>query len=165
MNVLKPHLRITIETLLGSGTSAPRDRTAHGGRSQDHPPLQRALDAKSPGVATGSDVVADQTPPPRPPAIDGAPTPPATAPVAPTVSTVTPSACEPHRAWIEAQVAARAQCDEHLPRARGRARLWASVQLGEALRREAARRARRSGSTCWSFCPARKRRSTTGRVR
>jgi len=44
--------------------------------------------------ATGSDDRVEQTPPPRPPG-----------PAPNTEPRVTPSACEPHRAWIEAQVA------------------------------------------------------------
>jgi hypothetical protein len=48
--------------------------------------------SNSPGVATGSEAVRSQIPPPRPPAV----------PVTPAVFTT--SACEPYRAWIEAQV-------------------------------------------------------------
>lgn len=49
--------------------------------------------ANSPGVATGPEAAGGQIPPPRPPA-----------PGAKAPALATPSACEPHRAWIEAQV-------------------------------------------------------------
>mgnify|MGYP001168654630 CR=1 FL=1 len=95
---MKAHLRTTIQTLLDRGTThreiARRtgiDRKTIGGYA-------RAM-ANSPGVATGSEAQAGQIPPPRPPA-------PADAPVTTPRSTApqTPSACEPNRAWIEAQV-------------------------------------------------------------
>ena len=89
MNVLKSHLRITIETLLASGTSQ-REIERRTGVSRK---TIRRYAANSPGVATGSAAAADQMPPPRPPALDSFRWSPAT------------SACEPHRAWIEAQVA------------------------------------------------------------
>jgi transposase len=96
VNVLKSHLRITIETLLKSGTSQREieRRTAVSRktiRRYAAAIAARAAAANSPGVATGSDETessADQMPPPRPPAF---------APAS--------SACEPHRAWIEQQVA------------------------------------------------------------
>jgi transposase len=92
VNVLKPHLRTTIETLLASGTSqheiARRTGVAHKTIRRYH----RALAANSPGVATGSEPATGQTPPPRPPGMADATT------------AVATSACEPYRAWIEAQV-------------------------------------------------------------
>lgn len=75
---MKPHLRITIETLLTSGTSQHEIARRTG---VDRKTIRRyAARANSPRVATG---------------LDGAESPsrPAAA-----------SACEPHRAWIETQV-------------------------------------------------------------
>ena len=84
---MKPHLRITIETLLRGGATQREIARRTG---VDRKTIRRVAEAAtSPGVATGSDGDPGQTPPPRPPA-----------PVAPK----TPSACEPHRAWIETQV-------------------------------------------------------------
>jgi len=96
---LKPYLRTTIETLLASGTSqheiARRTGVAHK-TIRRYQRSHRALASNSPGVATGSEPSAGQTPPPRPPGI-----PPGMADAATAVAT---SACEPHRAWIETQV-------------------------------------------------------------
>jgi transposase len=83
---LKSQLRITVETLLKSGTS---QREIHRRLGVDRKTIRRyARAANSPGVATGSEGPEGQIPPPRPPA----------------AAATTPSACEPHRAWIEAQV-------------------------------------------------------------
>jgi transposase len=91
VNVLKPQLRISIETLLESGVS---QHEIHRRLRVDRKTIRRiAWAANSPGVATGSEGVDSQIPPPRPPA-----------PAAATPSAKTPSACEPHRGWIEAQV-------------------------------------------------------------
>lgn len=96
MNVLKPHLLITIRTLLSSGTSQREVERLTG---VDRKTIRRyalgmAAAANSPGVATGSHggestVLGEQIPPPRPPA-----QPPRMA----------RSACEGHREWIEQQV-------------------------------------------------------------
>lgn len=97
MNVLKPHLRVTIQTLLRNGTSQREIERLTGidrktirryGREILGPP------ANSPGVATGSQpqktaTIEIENPPPRPPAR------------APKEAR---SACEVHRDWIEAQV-------------------------------------------------------------
>ena len=95
MNVLKAHLRITIETLLKNGTSHREIKRRTG---VDRKTIRRyaAGQANSPGVATGSDPGSDQIPPPRPPALEGGdgPRPPA----------ITTSACEPHREWIKSQL-------------------------------------------------------------
>ncbi len=94
MNVLKLHLRIAIVTLLGGGAS---HREIERRTGVDRKTIRRvAREANSPGVATGSEGPAGQTPPPRPPA-DG---------VGPAVRKTawSASACEPHRAWIESQV-------------------------------------------------------------
>jgi transposase len=91
VNVLKPYLRITIGTLLSSGTA---QREIERRTGVDRKTIRRyARLANSPGVATGSEGQSGQIPPPRPPA-----------PEVGTPPGVTPSACEPHRAWIEAQV-------------------------------------------------------------
>jgi transposase len=91
VNVLKPQLRISIETLLESGVS---QHEIHRRLRVDRKTIRRyARAANSPGVATGSQGVDSQIPPPRPPAL-----------AAKTAPVTTPSACEPHRDWIEAQV-------------------------------------------------------------
>jgi transposase len=81
VNVLKSHLRITVETLLQNGASQREIERVTG---VDRKTIRRYA-AKSPGVATGSAVGDVQNPPPRPPAL-------------------AVSACEAHRPWIEAQV-------------------------------------------------------------
>jgi len=94
VNVLKLHLRIAIETLLRGGASQREIERRIG---VDRKTIRRvAREANSPGVATGSDGVAEQIPPPRPPADS----------VNPAVTTTawSTSACEPHRSWIESQV-------------------------------------------------------------
>ena len=88
MNVLKPHQRTTVATLLEAGTSQRQIGRLTGVDRKTIRAVALALAAErsnSPGVATGS---APQTPPPRPPA--------------PAPTSV--SACEPHRAFIEAQL-------------------------------------------------------------
>ncbi len=83
---MKPHLRITIATLLAAG--APQREIARR-TGVDRKTIRRREAANSPGVATGSDGEPDQTPTPRPPAL---------------VAATTPSAREPHWAWIKTQV-------------------------------------------------------------
>jgi transposase len=95
VNVLKSHLRIAIETLLRGGAAQRQIERFTGVDRKTIRRYQRLL-ANSPGVATGSERPAAQIPPPRPPA-------PAEAPALASPC-VAPSACEPHRAWIEAQV-------------------------------------------------------------
>ena len=88
MNVLKPHLQTTILTLLEAGTSHRQiERVTGIDRKTIRAYSQRLTTERSnsPGVATGYE---PQTPPPRPPVV-----------VEQTVS-----ACEPHRAFIEAQL-------------------------------------------------------------
>ena len=88
---MKPHLRITIDTLLKGGAT---HREIERRTGVDRKTIRRyARAANSPGVATGSEPAGGQTPPPRPPAL-----------AARAQAACTPSACEPHRAWIEAQV-------------------------------------------------------------
>jgi transposase len=95
VNVLKPHLRVTIRTLLDGGASQREIERVTG---VDRKTIRRyAREANSPGVATGSEpgkllgepAEPAQIPPPRPPALP---------------PKKTPSACEEHRAWIEQQV-------------------------------------------------------------
>ena len=88
MNVLKPHLQTTILTLLEAGTSHRQiERVTGIDRKTIRTYAKRieALKANSSGVATGT---LDQIPPPRPPA----------------QAKSTTSTCEPHRAFIEAQL-------------------------------------------------------------
>jgi transposase len=99
VNVLKPHLQTTVWTLLEAGTSQREiqrvtgiDRKTIRGYQQR---FAAAAAANSPGVATGP---AQQIPPPSlpPPSLS-----------APTPVAATASACEPHRAFIEAQLRLR----------------------------------------------------------
>lgn len=88
MNVLKAHRQTTITTLLQAGASQRQiERVTGIDRKTIRTYQQRfaAEQSNSPGVATGSPA---QTPPPRPPAQ-----------LQPTVS-----ACEPYRAFVEAQL-------------------------------------------------------------
>lgn len=88
---MKSHLRITIETLLSRGVT---QREIERRTGVDRKTIRRyARAANSPGVATGCVAPAGQIPPPRPPA-----------PATGAQRASMPSACEPHRAWIEAQV-------------------------------------------------------------
>ena len=93
---MKSHLRIAIETLLARGATQREIERFTGVDRKTIRRYQR-LWANSPGVATGSEVAGERIPPPRPPAPEG--------PEAASPATATPSACEAHRAWIEAQVA------------------------------------------------------------
>jgi transposase len=93
-------LRITIATLLGGG-AAQREIARRTG--VDRKTIRRYVQAaNSPGVATGFFVPPGQTPPPRPPADAGLGLGATQEPAG--SMRLTPSACEPHRAWIEAQV-------------------------------------------------------------
>lgn len=97
MNVLKPHLRVTIQTLLTNGTSQREIERLTG---VDRKTIRRyerergQAGGNSSGVATGSDS--------RKTAISGVETPPGWPPVQ--VPPQARSACEVHREWIEAQV-------------------------------------------------------------
>jgi transposase/5S rRNA maturation endonuclease (ribonuclease M5) len=104
MNVLKPHLRTTVTTLLDKGvsqreinrkTGIDRKTIRRYGRIYDLLPSTDNGVSKSPtaeGVATGSGAQCGQNPPPRPPALaEGLPK-------------HARSACEPHREWIEEQL-------------------------------------------------------------
>ena len=113
MNVLKAHLRITITTLLARGASQHEIAQRTG---VDRKTIRRYARvaiadaatteaANAPTVATGPATRAGEVPPPRPPDSDA---------LAAAAAALVPhrvlrgpatSACEPHRAWIEAQVA------------------------------------------------------------
>jgi transposase len=103
MNVLKPNLKATVETLLAKGIShrdihrktgidrktiRKYDRLYHVAESEgdDHSNSPTGEE-----MATGFWGDAGQNPPPRPPALDGVPK-------------HARSACEPHREWIEEQL-------------------------------------------------------------
>ncbi len=95
MNVLKPHLRTTIETLLARGVKQREIERRTGVDRKTIRKYERLL-ANSPGVATGSVASSAQVPPPRPPGSE-------TCAEAPS-GWANLSACEAHRAWIEIQV-------------------------------------------------------------
>jgi transposase len=105
VNVLKPHLRITVETLLEAGASQREIQRRTG---VDRKTIRRyARERKSPTPATGSEGLRGQSPPPRPPGPDRAELGTAVAGVVgvPTDSArFAVSACAEHREWIEAQV-------------------------------------------------------------
>ena len=91
MNVLKPHLQTTIWTLLERGATQHEIHRLTGIDRKTIRVYQQRFEAeraKSPGVATGSE---GQFPPSWP-----------LAPIAAAMPTL--SACEPHRAFIEAQL-------------------------------------------------------------
>ena len=102
---MKAHLRITITTLLARGASQHEiaQRTGVDRKTIRRYARAAAREANAPGVATGSAAIPGEMPPPWPPGHDGI-----------MASALVPhrvlhgcatSACEPHRAWIEAQVA------------------------------------------------------------
>jgi transposase len=92
LNVLKPHLQTTIATLLATNTSHRQIERVTGIDRKTIRTYAKRMDelkANSPGVATGTpECTPDQIPPPRPPA----------------QFQLTTSTCEPHRAFIEAQL-------------------------------------------------------------
>lgn len=99
MNVLTPQQRSTVVTLLQNKVSQHEINRKTGiDRKTIRKLAQAMLAAPAPAsnspMATGAPEVAGQIPPPRPPALAGTLPLPAHA----------RSACEPHRAWIEAQV-------------------------------------------------------------
>ncbi len=92
MNVLKPHLQTTIGTLLKGGASQREIERITGISRHTIRAYRQRLAAQAPncpGVATDSP---SQTAPPRPPT---------SAPIAQQLAT---SRCEPHRAFIDAQL-------------------------------------------------------------
>ena len=95
---MKPNQRTTVYTLLERGSTQREIARITGIDRKTVRSYQRRWQAEqsnSPRVATGSDAVAAQTPPPWPPAPSSASNPAAT------------SLCEPHRAFIEAQLRLR----------------------------------------------------------
>ena len=101
MNVLTPQQRSTVVTLLQNKVSQHEINRKTGiDRKTIRKLAQGMLAAEVPAsnspMATGSPEVAGQISPPRPPASSGTPSSALPAPAR--------SACEPHRAWIEAQV-------------------------------------------------------------
>jgi hypothetical protein len=94
VNVLKPNQQATVYTLLERSTTQREIARITGIDRKTVRSYQRRwlAQANSPGVATGPEALASQTPPPWPPA---------TAPVGAAAAT---SLCEPHRAFIEAQL-------------------------------------------------------------
>jgi hypothetical protein len=111
VNVLKAHLRITITTLLARGASQHEIAQRTGVDRKTIRRYARAAvadaatteAANAPTVATGPATRAGEMPPPRPPDSDAL----AAAALVPhrVLRGPATSACEPHRAWIEAQVA------------------------------------------------------------
>lgn len=101
MNVLKPALQSTVETLLKNEisqreisrkTGIDRKTIRRYARSYKSTAAEETAVSKSPTPATGSDGPTDQNPPPWPPASETK------------IPTLARSACECHREWIEAQV-------------------------------------------------------------
>lgn len=100
---MKPHLQTTIWTLLEAGASQREIERVTGIDRKTIRAYEKrfatAAAATSPGVATDSPALAagaaPQTPPPRPPTLVAV------------AAAVTASACEPHRAFIEAQLRLR----------------------------------------------------------
>jgi transposase len=104
VNVLKPHLKSTVFTLISQGIS---QREIHRLTGIDRKTIRfyaksvsadvAGGDSNSSTLATGSAAAQEvQNPPPRPPAFP--------AQKAPPVPILARSACEAHREWIEAQV-------------------------------------------------------------
>ena len=91
---MKPNQQATVYTLLERSTTQREIARITGIDRKTVRSYQRRwlAQANSPGVATGPEALASQTPPPWPPA---------TAPVGAAAAT---SLCEPHRAFIEAQL-------------------------------------------------------------
>ena len=110
---MKPHLQTTVWTLLEAGASQREIQRVTGIDRKTIRGYQKRFTAaaasNSPGVATDSSGVtagaAEQIPPPRPPA--QAPALALALAVTPTTVAPTASACEPHRAFIEAQLRLR----------------------------------------------------------
>ena len=104
MNVLKPHLKSTVFTLISQGVSQREihrltgiDRKTVRFYAKSVPTEVTGGDPNSSTLATGSVPAPEvQNPPPRPPAF--------ATENAPTAPSLVRSACESHREWIEAQV-------------------------------------------------------------
>lgn len=110
MNVLKPHLRTTIETLLNSGASHREIERRTGVDRKTIRRYSRAANSSTP--ATGSQEISGQTPPPWPPGEPSVVCSPAEVTAqdtsrveaSPATRSTGVSACNEHRDWIEAQV-------------------------------------------------------------
>jgi transposase len=108
VNVLKPHLQTTVWTLLEAGASQREIQRVTGIDRKTIRGYQKrfvaAAPANSPGVATDSAEVTagpeQQIPPPWPP-VSAVPSP------LKAVAAASASACQPHRAFIEAQLRLR----------------------------------------------------------
>ena len=105
MNVLKPHLEVTVITLLRNGVPQREICRKTGIDRKTVRRIQRRLAAaNAPTPATGSDGVGDaENPPPRPPA----PAAVGATNLAIAAANHARSACETHREWIEAQLRLR----------------------------------------------------------
>ena len=106
MNVLKPHQKSSVLTLVEREVSQHEISRKTGVDRKTIRKLARAVglalaggEANSP-MATGSDSLAGQIPPPRPPAIEAG----GSAGSRQRLPAHARSACEAHREWIEAQV-------------------------------------------------------------
>src|SRR5271157_1059284 len=107
MNVLQPNKKAAIITLITNGVSQREiERKVRVDRktirkyariAEGNVPVTGSL-SKSPGVATDSEAVTGQNPPPRPPAFQ------ASAATAEHMPVHARSVCEQHRPWIEEQV-------------------------------------------------------------
>ncbi len=107
MNVLHPNKKAAIITLLTNGISqreikrkvrVDRKTIRKYARIADSEPSQNPSESKSPRVATGSEVLSSQNPPPRPPAFTEIKA------LNDNIPAHARSACEHHRPWIEEQV-------------------------------------------------------------
>ena len=98
MNVLKPHLQTTIWTLLRSGATQREIARVTGISRHTIRAYQKQFAAQADQVATGT----IQTAPPWPPTPVARAVP--TEATAAATATTTVSHCEPHRAFIEAQM-------------------------------------------------------------
>ena len=115
---MKLHKRITIETLLRTGTSQREIARVTGVDRKTIRGYARAVNPS--GVATGVEADEAQTPPPRPPAL----------------SAVARSAGECHRDWIAQQVALGRNAQSIYQDLVERFAFTPPLQLGQALRPE-----------------------------
>ena len=107
MNVLKPHLKSSVLTLVEREVSQHEISRKTGVDRKTIRKLARAVglalaggESNSPTPATGPESLSGQIPPPRPPAGEAG----GEAVCRPRLPAHARSACEAHREWIEAQV-------------------------------------------------------------
>jgi transposase len=107
VNVLKPHLKSSVLTLVEREVSQHEISRKTGVDRKTIRKLARAVglalaggESNSPTPATGSESLGGQIPPPRPPAGEAG----GAAVSRPKLPAQARSACEAHRAWIQAQV-------------------------------------------------------------